>query len=319
MKKIKVLGLSLAVISTLGFTGCGGGGGSSSSGGSSLSFPSNAVNAEPTIENGEKVEKVVAQNQQSSYAINAVSSSNNQNIALTMKKITDTIKIIDIDKNTYSLNETINETESCPSGGTMNYSGSGSETGGATITITFDNCSQYGILMDGKILTNMSNYNSTYDDYTTVNMTFLSDFKTSGTGVDGKITNGSTTKTEFSDITELNEANNMKMTISAISEMNGVKTGQKDAVYYFDLSSYSNPSMYQTSGKIYIDNLTSYVTYDTSYDMSQTPFVFSNSGLNSGEARYNMTDGAKVKIVAEAGEAKTYVDADGDGIYELSE
>ena len=77
--------------------------------------------------------------------------------------------------------------------------------------------------------------------------------------------------------------------------------------------------MYQTQGKIYIDNLNSFVNYDTTYDMSQTPFVFSYKGLLSGEARYNMSSGGKVKIVAESNKAVTYVDANGDGVYELRE
>jgi len=316
MRNIKTLGISLIVAATLsiGFTGCGGGGDSSS--GSSLSFPSNAVSAEPTIENGEKVEEVVTQDPQTMYSINSVNSSNTQNIALTMKQLNEVLKE-KVDLNYYSLNETINETESCSNGGTIKISGSGSETGGATIDMTFNNCDYYDVSLDGKITTSMSNYNSTYDDYANISMTFVTDFTVSTSGITAKIIQGSTTKLEYSNFTGWYEADKLKMTISAISEVNGIKTGQRDAVYYFSNLT-STPSMYQTSGKIYIDNLASYVDYDTSYDMSQTPFIFNGSGLDSGEAHYIMSNGGKLKIVVEGGAVVVYIDADGNGDYELN-
>lgn len=315
MKKIKALGLSLAVISTLGLVGCGSdsssGGNSSSS--SSLSFPSNAVSAAPTIDNGKKVKEVVAQNQQSAYSINAVSNSGSQNVALTMKKINDFVNKQDY-LNTYSLNETVDETDPCLDGGTTHYSGSGNDIDGGTITMTFNQCNEYGTTIDGKIFTTMSNYNSTYDDYAKIDVKYLSDLTVSTTELSAKILKNSTENLEMNF-----ETSTMKMKISAISEINGIKNGQQNAVYYFDLSSSSNISMYQTAGKVFIDDLASYVTYDTSYDMSDTPFVFSGSGLDSGEAHYIMANGGNVKIVSENGAAKTYVDADGDGTYELSE
>lgn len=326
MNRYKSIGLSVAVIATLGFTGCGGSDGDSSgssstsspsNGSSGASFPSNAVVAAPTLENGQEVEKVVAQNQQSAYSINAVNTSNHQNVALTMKTINDKIQKLPL--STYSLNETVNETEQCLEGGSVNYNGSGSDTGGISLTVTFNNCNEYGLTMNGSIFSTASNYNNTFDDYTKVNTTMLSDFTVSETGFSSKILEGSTTNIEYSDIVDLYTANKMKLSISAISEINGIQTGQKDAVYFFDTPSYSNSSMYQTAGKIYINNLNSYVTYDSSYDMSLTPFVFDYYSISSGEARYIMADGGKMRVVAEYNEAKTYVDADGDGYYELSE
>jgi hypothetical protein len=81
--------------------------------------------------------------------------------------------------------------------------------------------------------------------------------------------------------------------------------------------------MYQTKGRIYIDNLASYVTYDTTYDMSKTPFVFNKNGTiknDDGEARYNMSGNGKVKIIAsqEDDGVKIYIDEDGDGVYSLN-
>jgi hypothetical protein len=323
MKKIKSIGLNITLAATLGLTGCGGGGGSSSGNSSSsgnnsnLSFPSNAVSATPTIENGEKVKDVVAKNQKTAYSINSIDTpSSSKNVALVMQEITNVTNQINVQF--YALNETINQTESCSDGGTISYSGSGSDTGGATITYTFNNCNEYGVILNGKFLAKMSNYNSTYDDYTTLNVTYLSDTTVSASGSTVKIYSGSTETLNFTNITGYGSANTLKMTLSAIEEVNSIISGQKDSVYYFDLSS-SQPKMYQTAGKIYINNLDSYVDYDTSYDMSQTPFIFNYSGLESGEARYIMANGGKAKIIAESGQSKVYIDTDGDGIYELSE
>jgi len=316
MKTFKILSLSLTAIAVLGFSGCGSSGGGSSTT-PTIAFPSDAVDAEPTIENAEEVKDVVAQNQNSAYSINAVSTSDSQNIAIGMKLISDTT--MKIEKNFYALNETINETEECSEGGSINYSGSGSETGGATITYSFNNCIDSGITMNGKITTVLSNYNETYSDYTYYKTTYVTDLLLSFSNYSIKILGGSTTDITFTDIVDTYTANGMKMDISAITDTNGEKNGQENAVYYFKNQDYYSTSMYQTQGKIYINNLTSYVTYDTSYDMSQTPFVFDYNGLTSGEAHYLMANGAKVKVTVNGGEATVAVDTDGDGVYDLSE
>lgn len=306
--------VALGVITSALLTGCGGGGSSSGNSGS-LGFPSNAVSAQPTIANGKRVEDAVAKDQ-AIYSVNAVSSSSNQNLALTMKKVNETIQ--KVDKNYYSLNKTITETEYCSNRGSVNISGT-ETSAGVNVTLTYNNCDNDGTLFNGKVLGIMSDFDYTYDEFTKVDMRFLSDFTMQELGLSLKVISGSSVFTEYSNITDYNEADNMEMTINSISEVNGIKTGQQNSVYYFDLSSYNSFSMYQTSGKVYIDNLSSYVTYDTDYDMSQTPFVFNSSVLSSGEARYNMADGGKVKIIVESGESRVYVDANGDGIYELSE
>jgi len=318
MKKIKSLGLSLVVISVVGLTGCGGDSGSSSSGnGTSLSFPSNAVSADATLSNGLEVKDVVAQNQQDVYSINAVNTSSSKNIVLSMKKIVDITN--EIDTQFYSLNQTVNRTDNCQISGTYNINGSGSETGGASVTLTFNQCEMVDeVVMNGKMLTSSSQYNDTYGGYTSIDIKYLSDITIVSPNINAKIYSGSTQKVNFTNITGYYSSNNMNITLSAISEINTVKSGQQNAIYYFDLSS-GQPSMYQTAGKVYINNLDSYVTYDTTYDMSETPFVFSYAGLSDGEARYVMAGGGNVKIVAESNVVKTYVDADGDGIYELSE
>ena len=81
----------------------------------------------------------------------------------------------------------------------------------------------------------------------------------------------------------------------------------------------ANEILYQKKGIIYIDNLTKYAEYDTSYDMSKTPFIYNFFyGLQSGEARYNLSNGSKMRIVIE-GSVKVEVDTNGDGEYELTD
>jgi len=319
MKKGQLLKLSL-VASTLmiGLVGCGGGDSGSlpAQEAVSLSFPSNAAVAQPTIENAKRVKEVVAQDQQKTYSINAVTTSGSQNIAVTMEKVA--LATSNIDLPAYALNETLNQTLECSNSGTMNLNGSGSEKGGASFTVIFNSCDNDGVVLNGRVLTTMSNYNQTFGDYTTITTEYLSDVTASSSEFTAKIYKGTTEIVQISNINGYDSANTLKMELSAISEVNAKKSGQEGAIYYFDFSS-SQPKMYQTAGKIYINNLEAYVDYDTSYDMSKTPFVFGNYGLESGEARYIMADGAKVKIVAESGVAKTYVDADGDGTYEKSE
>lgn len=315
---MKILEKKWIIITLASFLFIGCSGDSDNGTTNTIAFPSSAINSEPTIENGTKVKEIVSQNQQEQYAINSVSDSNTQNIAITMKKLND-ITSSKINYETYSLNETVNETENCINGGNINTTGSGSETTGGSITITFNSCNEDDLVMNGKMHVTLSKYDATYEDYANISLTILEDvIMTSSQDGTIKLKSGSTITTESSNFTSYYEANKMKMTISAISEIGPIKTGQEDAVYYFDLS-YYEPSMYQTQGKIYINNLESYVEYDTSYDMSQTPFVFSYYGLESGEARYNTAKGGKVKVTAENGVAKAHVDVNGDGIYELSE
>lgn len=312
-KKISTLFLvSSAVCATL--IGCGGGSSSSESTSvGSIAFPTTATTAEPTLENGQKVEEVVAQDQSTLYAINAVSSESNTNMTLTTLKIGDVVKE-NAHFDFYALNETINETEVCDNGGSLNYTGSGSETSGGSVTMTFNNCEMDGATINGNIQADISGYNASYYDFSTYEMTYLTDVTISYDSISAKTYQGSTVKMEMIDWSNYI----IKLSMSVTSDIGGTIAGQQDSIYYIDAYSYY-PSMYQTQGRIYIDNLASYVDYDTSYDMSQTPFVFDYSGLASGEAHYNMANGGKLKIVAQNYEAITYVDADGDGTYELIE
>lgn len=312
----KVFIKSLAVIGILGLVGCGGGG--SSSGSTGLSFPSTATKAEPSIQNGQKVKEIVAKNQEPSYLMNAVEASESQNIVFTLLPLQDVLRLKQ-NFNTYALNETIDQVESCRNGGTIHYSGSGSDPQGGTITTTFNNCNINNMTINGDFYQKFYNYNSEHDTYQNIDTKVLTDESIKIGEISSKIYANSTWNMEVISFGNYDEMDSIKLKLSTISEVNSVKSGQNNAIYYFNNLHTSTPSMYQTQGKVYIDNLTSFVDYDTNYDMSKTPFVSNGLKVISGEGRYLMSDETKLKIIAESDNTRVYIDADNDGIYELSD
>lgn len=299
--------------------GCGGDSDSGTSDTASLSFPTNAVVAEPTLENGILVENVVATNQTSGIPLlNGIESSSKFNVALLGSQVSDAIskKIKGANLNSYALNETISESYSCSGGGTMSINGSGTEFVGATMTMTLAQCDEGGAVINGSIYASVSNYDTNFNDYKDMTIKFTSDFTVTEGATQAKIAKNSYMTANVLSYTYTSMTSKFAMSIQATDGTDSY--GIKDAVYY-STSDVSDTSMYQTQGRIYINNLASYVDYDTTYDMSATPFVFSGSSITSGEARYNMENGGKVKIVVESNNPITYVDVDGDGTYELSE
>ena len=89
-----------------------------------------------------------------------------------------------------------------------------------------------------------------------------------------------------------------------------------------------NFEIYQTQGRTYMNNLNSYVDYDTSYDMSDTPFSFKKNSkdeyliidnLYSGEARYLMANDIKIKVLAGIKSLSAFIDLDSNGSFETQE
>jgi len=309
MKKNKLITLGLITLSTLAFTACGGGSSSSDT----IAFPKDAAQAEANNANAKEVTDVVASNPASTTSsLNAVENSSSQNIALTLYKAYQ--KTPKLPLQNYALNETFSETVECDEG-TIAYSGSGTETGGATINIRYNQCTYSDITMNGSAEIKYSNYDDFYENYTVTSTRYTSNFSITRGSFYTTIFRGSTftSSVVLSSIEGDNEAEQYQLSLTTISEANGEKSGQEGSIYFFN----NQGEMYQTAGKIYINNLTSYVTYNTSYDMSQTPFVFNYNGeLTSGEARYLMANGGKVIIGADSYGVYTLLDSDGTGDYQ---
>ena len=314
---MKYITFSLATVSLL-FIGCGGGGGGGNPN-PPVTFPSTSKPAKPTLENGKKVKEVVTTNQGAS-TLNTVNDSSTINIALFAQELFNLKQTKDLNKD-YSLNEVIREEEPCSNGGSVVYEITSNFPQGGTLTRTFNECldGAYNAIINGKIYQEYSNYDSQVENYKTTEVTMLSDFTMKDISTDKTLTIYKDSYFKYNTLEFDKYEDPKKYTMEMTMKANdGLKQyGLKDANYYVT----DNISMYQTKGRVYIDNLKSYVDYDTSYDMSKTPFVFSSDfrTLKSGEARYNMANKGKVKIVAQNSNAITYVDADGDGTYELSE
>ena len=303
--------MALAGVLSLGIVGCGSSSSDSSSGDSGLSFPSNAVSSAPTLENGQKVKESVATDPTSTLsALNSVDQSSGVNLALVGAQLSTTVQSVtqDINLQTYALNEVIDQTSACSGGGSIHVKGSSDNQTSATATVDFNSCVEGSLTMNGSLVETIVISNG---DLSKLDLKFTTDFTQSSASSTLSITSGSYLNFEMKDSTH------GKMTTSMIATDGTQKYGMKDAVYYLDFT--SNTSIYQTQGRIYINNLASYVDYDTSYDMSQTPFVYTSTGLQSGEAHYIMANNGKVKIIAQSGVSTTYVDADNDGTYELSD
>lgn len=317
MKRIKMGLLASAVMI---FTACGGGGGGGGDTFVPVSFPSDSILAEPTLENGLKVRDAVVTNQADNVPIlNGINDNSKMNPALLSGNIAKDIvsRVKNTNLETYSLNEAINETEACPVSGTINISGEGDLSGGY-ITMTFDSCNDGEVIIDGSIYMSVSNYDSSADNYRDIAMKFTTDFTSTLVldGSFGKIVKGSYMNIHVSVFDIYGEPEEFNASIS-IQSTNGVEVyGIENGVYYYSISG-PDTAFYQTQGRVYIDNLATYVDYDTTYDMSATPFLFLSGVIDSGEARYNMADGGKVTIRVINGTVYTYVDVDGDGTPEF--
>ena len=312
MKKIfLIMFVSNALIS------CGGGGGGQSI--NSLDF-TNATMAIPTLENGEKVEETVAVNQQNQYSINSVSNSSTNNSVFIFHKLTNSFNQFKLIV-PYSLNAV--ESINCNYGGsaTVNIDGNMGDESVVAIVAYADCALIEGMTISGTIHTSLSDYNSgDYDkgEYTYITNVDLVINDPSLGATSATILAGTRQEVSYLERSLFGFTIDMKITSGQI--INGVRVGMENANVQSKLS-FSSYEMFYRSGRFYISDLTAYADYDESYDMSLTPFIFDidTGEILSGEAHFLMANGGKTKIVGTGGEPITYVDSDGDGIYELIE
>ncbi len=313
--------LSLFCVAIFFTSACGGGNNSSNQELEKGLF-SNSVMADPTLENGEKVEEIAATNQQEQYSLNAVASENRPNVFF---KVYELIQNMDqYNSSKYALNEVLSE--SCDYGGSFILTSDAEYRNDANIDVVYNQCDMFdGVIIDGSADMFLSDYDISEDEYTKVDITYTSDFTMKGDDeVVGKtavtILAGSTSEIEYLSFNIFGPIES-DMTISAVAITDGVRTGLENANVRSTINFLYPLEMYYKSGRFYIDDLTAYAEFDETWDMSQTPFVFdSNNGeLIGGEARFDLANGGKAKIVGAGGEPITHVDADGDGVFELIE
>ncbi len=303
------IGFSVVVLGVL-FAGCGGSGrGSSSS--ISLSKLDSASIAPATVDTGKKVAENLKdtnsvgsiQNGMSSFSTNEQSTSTFSQVVYSAAK-----KAVDSStfeaKSSRALKPLNSRTVTCPNGGTIKVSGSSSYTK-ADIDATYNDCSINGITFDGKMDIKITAQNETLSSML---INFPSNLSMRDMQNHIEIYQGS------SILMDNIKSNALDMTTTMVADVNGKMEGSKNSKWRI-----SGNSMYQISGQEYIDDLKNYVTYDTSYDMSQTPLVFSSNGLISGEAHYIAQGGGKVIVKVENDGVHVKVDADNDGTFESDE
>jgi len=306
---VSIVASSFLMIS---ISGCGGGGSNSSSNTSSsgnVAFPANAVVAEATSDNADKVAKTVVVNPNSSLSnlgLNSVSSevtvSNIQLLKQSTNILNKSIQSSSLEENT-ALNETINQTVQCSDGGSMTISGVGSDATGGTVTTEYKNCQEYSTTKNGKMQSVISDYNSKADDYSTIKITFLTDFSVSTSSSSDNFNftykTGSYINEKINTFDDYGSASDMSIETSYIITMNEKKFGLKNCKFNLKYTNNSNDLEYtQSQGRIYINNdLTAYVDVDTSYN-PPVKYIYQYGELASGKGHYLMANNTPLTITA---------------------
>ena len=298
----KTIIMSTFVVMGLAISGCGGGGE-----GGAL-FNSDAKPAPANVDTGKEVVKDIVGNQaQSKISPLSTEADTVNKPLLLIDNIRNALDSIP-EKKVRSNN--VNQAFECPYGGSGNIKGNGSDTR-ANMTVTYNNCDMGGITFDGKMHVDAT---ANYDTLESMKISFPSDFTMLNSVQSITIyKNSSLNMDNYNDDEE-----SFDFTQNIKSKINDELYGLENSKWHVDSSGYA-VKMYQLSGKEYIKNLESYVTYDETYDMSKTPFVFGSYGISSGAARYITENNGKIMISAEQGDVKVLIDADSDGTYEKEE
>jgi len=216
---------------------------------------------------------------------------------------------VDIAKNLRELNTQ----KECPNGGVIKLHINANEgaTSG-TVDEEYINCQYNDAVLNGKVKVYVK-LNEYGDELKYAKVDFVNDFTLQNKTLDQKIVYYRGSKVEFSNFTEdgFDEKSTVKL------EVNGKKYGSENALWHYSNDGYGELTAYQKSGKIYINNATEYVTYDTSYDMSKTPLElsFSGSEVYKGEAHYITKGNGKLILkVIDTNLIEISIDKDGDGI-----
>ncbi len=310
-------GLISTVLAITLLAGCGGGGDSSSITNIGDNF-ANSVLAEADLNNAKEIENVVLSNNAGAYSLNSISKENNVSLLLISQNILELtskhVKLSNLSNN--SLNEAINETFYCSDSGNYTTTGTVSSNGDANMIISYNSCKIDNTTITGILDVKLRDFDLSEDDWRTSTIKYINNYEILTNSISVIVKAGSYVNQHISSFSPLRTTIGMTIVGSGL----GISFGVENAVYNISETS-STTSMYITKGRFYGDSLGIYVDYDTSYDMSQTPLVYSDFGTfqNGGETRFKMKDDGKMKIVIVNGHSISYVDADGDGTYELIE
>ncbi|SFV86332.1 hypothetical protein MNB_SUP05-SYMBIONT-4-629 [hydrothermal vent metagenome] len=299
---MKQLKLSAILLSSILLTACGGGGGNNPS--SNLNFPASATLAEANEENGEKVAKgTISKNV--SY-LNSVENSSGANSSLIAHNVSNILsKYVENLPQSNALNVVKYFDRACDVSGTI----SGSvNTDTAAYTITFNNCINNG---DGAEAINGSAFGTVQLDNNDKELSFSLKVRETLKVSNSTMDVGSSMDIKYSVAGDDNK--DVTITMSATGTENNQKYGCKVCKFHTKVLANNDIQIYQTEGQLYIgDDLGAYVIYDTSYDMSTTPFVFlhGDGKVNvGGIAKFKSKDNKIIEIKAVAnGNAELWID-----------
>ena len=298
-----VLKSFLVAATALFIVGCGGGGiGGYGSSYEEPLFPDSARLADRSDSNALKVIDMLlsynlGSNSPMLRQVSANSAIEKKNSSLATFAISQ-IKLVkeNLTKKEMKAMKVINDTGECSNGGRYYKNGEITKENGGVVEYEYINCkTDDGAVYDGIQSVEVGSYDYYKNKFTKMNITYSTDF----TVVDE---NGRYTILKGSKIsTQLLDDGYIRVKTTIVSSQNGQKSGFKDVT--FIIESFNEATLiYQTTGRIYINNLREYVELDRSYDTSETPLEFDNSNsVQNGEVHYYMRYGT-LKIVIENGE-----------------
>jgi len=187
----------------------------------------------------------------------------------------------------YALNEAISDSQACTGGGNITVSGTVTQTA-ATVTMVTNNCVEDGVTLNGTIGATLTLSSAGQVSY--AKLTFETDYTVTDT-VSSKIHQGS-----YMELS-LNSPTAGTSTSSLWFESLGQHMRYDDLKINFTEDGFGNGTQCYKNGRIYINNLTSYMDIDSSYDPNcLTPFTTSGHVLTSGSTRLLGSNGLTVHV-----------------------
>ena len=261
-----------------------------------------------TTTTGEELAENLATSQSAS-SLNSVDSSEGVNSALASISLLPAILNArnNIEPTSDPLNavQTITETTvACTDGGTMTLSGTVDDvTYAIDLTTSMSSCIEGTLTTSGSMQVTGTIDNSGVG---TLSTKILSNYSETDSSYGNTVIMYAGTTISFT-----LDGTNIVFTSSIKASVNGVIYASENSSWVSDLYA---TSMYQTSGREYINNMTEWVDFDTSYDMSATPLVYSAGVLVSGESQYVFSSGGTIHLtVTSDNTVQVDVDNEPDG------
>jgi len=280
MRYLKSLTLALAALFAV--SGCGGSGGNSSGYEDRGIFPSNSSLSRVSDANAnELIDALIGYNTNVMIPRSKMVDDSKEHKKQTIMQLAiNEIKTLKSVKSVKAYRVTDISDDYCDSGELLK-----DEMDSNEIKYTYNNCLQNGYYYDGVIIRkkNGNKLEIIYDE----------DFK-----VDSEYSNSLFIRDSSKIVLEDLGSSRYKIELNIIYSTDGKRAGFKDVVFiYNDI----DKSMYQTRGRVYLNDLQEYSEYDENYNMRYTPLIYNDDNtIISGEFYYRFR-GAYLHVVIDDG------------------